>query len=106
MTALDLINFRRRFRFTQAECARAIGCSPRSISAWELGQNTIPDSIALACSAVCFGLPAYASTFEIEINGIPTPFVFTGNETLKYEARIKLPAFSFKPYGENVEVEL
>ena len=59
MTALDLINFRRRFKFTQAECARAIGCSPRSISAWELGQNTIPESIALACSAVCFGLPAY-----------------------------------------------
>jgi len=67
MTALDLINFRRRFKFTQAECARAIGCSPRSISAWELGQNTIPVSVALACSAVCFGLPAYGENVEVEL---------------------------------------
>jgi len=58
MDALELINFRRRFKLTQIECALALGCSVRSISAWELGR-TIPDSIALAASAYAFGLPKY-----------------------------------------------
>ena len=59
MNALDMINFRRRFGFTQAEAAQALGCSPRAIVNWEKGVTNVPESIALAASAVAFGLPKY-----------------------------------------------
>lgn len=64
MTAIDLIEFRRRFKLTQPECARALGCSPRSITEWEAGRNSIPDSVALAASAFAMGLPKYGSTLN------------------------------------------
>lgn len=57
MTSLELIQFRRRFHLTQNEASKALGCSPRAISNWEIGTTSIPDSIALAASAYAFGLP-------------------------------------------------
>lgn len=66
MTSLDLINFRRRFDFSQQEAAQALGCSPRAIYNWERGVTTIPESIALAASAVAMGLPKYGSILEVK----------------------------------------
>jgi len=57
MTSLELIQLRHRFKLTQNEAAKALGCSPRAISNWEIGTTSIPDSIALAASAFAFGLP-------------------------------------------------
>ncbi len=62
MTALDMIDFRRRFGWTQQEAARALGCSPRAIVNWEKGITNVPESIALACSAVAMNLPKYGVT--------------------------------------------
>jgi transcriptional regulator with XRE-family HTH domain len=59
MTSDELIELRQRFRWSQAEAANKLGCSPRSIANWEKGVNPIPDSIALAASAVCLNLPKY-----------------------------------------------
>lgn len=58
MTSRDLKDFRQRMCLTQQECAKALGCSPRSITAWESGSTAIPESVALAASAYAFGLPA------------------------------------------------
>ena len=59
MTAAELIKFRQRFGWSQAEAARRLGCSARSIVNWEQGTNQIPKSIALAVAAVAMNLPPY-----------------------------------------------
>jgi transcriptional regulator with XRE-family HTH domain len=59
MTSEDLIDFRKRFGWSQAEAARKLGCSPRSIFNWEQGQNQIPKYIALAAAAVAMNIPPY-----------------------------------------------
>lgn len=60
MNATDLIQLRNRFRWSQAEAAQQLGCSARSIANWEQGVNKIPESIALAASAVAMNLPPYS----------------------------------------------
>lgn len=62
MNADELIELRKRFGWSQTEAASQLGCSKRSITNWEKGINTIPDSIALAASAVCMNLPKYGKT--------------------------------------------
>lgn len=59
MTAAELLELRKRFGWSQAEAAKRLGCSHRSIANWENEINLIPDSIALAASAVCMNLPKY-----------------------------------------------
>lgn len=59
MTAAELIKLRRRLKWSQAEAARKLGCSARSIVNWEKGISKIPESIALAASAVMMNLPPY-----------------------------------------------
>jgi len=59
MTAAELLELRKRFGWSQAEAAKRLGCSQRSIANWENEINLIPDSIALAASAVCMNLPKY-----------------------------------------------
>lgn len=59
MNADELIELRKRFGWSQSEAALRLGCSKRSIANWEKGINPIPDSIALAASAVCMNLPKY-----------------------------------------------
>lgn len=61
MNADELIEFRKRFGLSRTKMAELIGCSARSISNWEKGVNKIPDSIALAASAVALNLPRYGS---------------------------------------------
>ncbi len=61
MNALDLIQFRSRFKLNQQQAAKALGCSPKAIFNWERGITQIPKSIALAASAYAFGLPPYGS---------------------------------------------
>lgn len=62
MNASDLIELRKRFGWSQAEAAIKLGCSRRSIANWEKEVNPIPDSIALAVSAVCMNLPKYGQS--------------------------------------------
>jgi len=59
MTASELIELRQRFHWSQAEAARQLGCSARSIVNWENGTNKIPKSIALAVAAVAMNVPPY-----------------------------------------------
>jgi DNA-binding transcriptional regulator YiaG len=59
MSASELIKLRERFHWSQAEAARNLGCSARSIVNWEAGINKIPKSIALAAAAVVMNLPPY-----------------------------------------------
>lgn len=61
MTADELIEFRDRFKWSQAEAARQLGVSRRSIVNWENGTAKIPQSVALAASAVAMNLPAYGA---------------------------------------------
>ncbi len=62
MTAAELLKLRRRLNWSQAEAARQLGCSTRSILNWEKGTNPIPKNIALAASAVLMNLPPYGKS--------------------------------------------
>lgn len=59
MTASELSKLRERLKWSQAEAAKQLGCSTRSIVNWENGTNKIPKSIALAAAAVMMNLPPY-----------------------------------------------
>lgn len=59
MTAAELRKLRERLNWSQAEAARNLGCSVRSITNWEKGVNRIPKSVALAAAAVMMNLPPY-----------------------------------------------
>lgn len=59
MTAKELIELRARLKWSQAEAARKLGCSARSIVNWEKGTAKIPQSVALAASAALMNLPPY-----------------------------------------------
>lgn len=64
MNAEELIKLRARLKWSQAEAARKLGCSARSIVNWESGARQIPRSIALAAAAVLMNLPAYGKNSE------------------------------------------
>lgn len=59
MTASELIKLRERLKWSQAEAARKLGCSARSIVNWEKGVTKIPKNIALAAGAVLMNIPPY-----------------------------------------------
>lgn len=59
MTAAELIELRKRLSWSQAEAARQLGCSARSIINWEKGIHDIPKNIALAAAAVVMNIPPY-----------------------------------------------
>jgi len=59
VTATQLAKWRAQFKLSQADAAKLIGCSRRSLQNWESGANTIPKNIAMAVSAATMGLPAY-----------------------------------------------
>ena len=46
---------------TQAQAARLLGVTDRTIRKWEDGERTPPVYLALACSALLHGLPPFAS---------------------------------------------
>jgi transcriptional regulator with XRE-family HTH domain len=57
MTPASFIAWRTRLKLRANAAAKALGCSPNSITAWERGKTPIPRYIALACAAIAFGLP-------------------------------------------------
>lgn len=59
MTANELIELRKRFKWSRAEAARRLGCSERSITNWEKGIHEIPKNISLAAAAVVMNIPSY-----------------------------------------------
>jgi len=61
MTPDELKAFRKRHHYSQATAAKALGCSLRAITNWERGKLPVPEYIALAASAVAFGLPPMGS---------------------------------------------
>lgn len=68
MTAAELVQLRKRLSWSQAEAARQLGCSPRSIINWEKGTNKIPLSIAFAATAVVMNLPPYGKPGPLILN--------------------------------------
>lgn len=61
MTANELSEFRNRLHLSRLELSEQIGCSQKSLFNWEKGINKIPNSIALAVSAVAMNLPKYGT---------------------------------------------
>lgn len=61
MTAAELKKWRERLHLSQADAARQLGCSRRSLQNWESGKHDIPKYIAMAVSAVSMALPPYGS---------------------------------------------
>lgn len=59
MTAEDLKRLRRKLGWSQAEAAKQLGCSTRSIVNWESASAKVPRTVALAASAILMSLPAY-----------------------------------------------
>lgn len=57
MTADGLRNFRKRLGLAQTALAAALGVSERALGRYELNYQPIPKTVALACSALAFGLP-------------------------------------------------
>lgn len=53
--AENLIYYRKRAGYTQAELAATLNYSDKSVSKWERGEG-IPDVIVLACLADCYGI--------------------------------------------------
>jgi DNA-binding XRE family transcriptional regulator len=51
MTAIELMQFRRKLGMSRAKLSDAIGASETAIKLWENGVNAIPKYIALACRA-------------------------------------------------------
>lgn len=54
-----LRQWRDRLDLSQREAADALGLSLRGYQYYEAGERKIGQHIALACSAVAFGLPPY-----------------------------------------------
>lgn len=52
-----LISLRRRLGLSQTKMALALGLGRRTLGLYEAGKSEIPKSVALACSALAFGLP-------------------------------------------------
>lgn len=44
------------------EAARRLGCSRESLRLWLAGKRRVPRYIALACSALAFGLPPWGKS--------------------------------------------
>jgi DNA-binding XRE family transcriptional regulator len=57
MGSLSLIELRRRLGMSQTKMAIALGVGRRTLGMYESGVSEIPKSVALACSALAFGLP-------------------------------------------------
>lgn len=46
------------------EAARQLGCSPNQLRKWLRGELPVPLTIALACSALAFGLPPWGGQLK------------------------------------------
>ncbi|MEQ1814372.1 MAG: helix-turn-helix transcriptional regulator [Candidatus Nitrotoga sp.] len=88
MDANDLIRFRARFKFTQKQAAKAIGCSARAIENWEKRIAPIPRSVAMAARA--FSLDPYP--LEDKIANKHPPKWRAGFRSLPHLPRNKYPS--------------
>ena len=67
MTAADFHAWRQRMGLKKNEAARALGIGVRTLDYYEAGQRSeggaapIPQTVALACAALAFGLPPYGA---------------------------------------------
>lgn len=66
MTGEELRRMRKTKRLTQADLARAIGYSRKSVISWENGVHPIADSAAAKITAACIG-PLHASKAPIAL---------------------------------------
>lgn len=57
MTPASLSAWRSRLGLNKSEAARRLGLSRNALEGYESGQRRIPLYIALACSALAYGLP-------------------------------------------------
>jgi transcriptional regulator with XRE-family HTH domain len=59
MTPADLRAWITMRNITDTEAAAEIGCSPNQLRKWLRGELSIKRTVALACSALAFGLPPW-----------------------------------------------
>jgi transcriptional regulator with XRE-family HTH domain len=59
MTPADFIALHDRLGISRAELCRRLGIAPNTGTAYALGRQRIPLTVALACAAVAFNLPPY-----------------------------------------------
>jgi len=57
MTATSLRAWRKRLGLSQRDAAEALGVSLRQYSDYERGIAEVPQTVALACAALAYGLP-------------------------------------------------
>jgi transcriptional regulator with XRE-family HTH domain len=59
MTAADLRTFVGHMGWSERETARRLGVSQNGLRRWLAGVSPVPLTIALACSALAYGLPPW-----------------------------------------------
>lgn len=64
MTAQSLTAWRSRLGLNKSEAAKRLGLSRNALEAYERGTRRTPLYIALACSALAYGLPPIGSKPE------------------------------------------
>lgn len=57
MKTETLLDFRRRLGLSQTKFAERLGIGRRTLGQYERGESEIPETVALACAALAFGLP-------------------------------------------------
>jgi transcriptional regulator with XRE-family HTH domain len=57
MNPASLIAWRSRLKLNKSEASRRLGLSRNALESYEKGERRIPLYIALACSALAYGLP-------------------------------------------------
>jgi transcriptional regulator with XRE-family HTH domain len=57
VTPASLTSWRIRLGLNKSEASRRLGLSRNALEAYEKGERRIPLYIALACSALAYGLP-------------------------------------------------
>lgn len=65
MTPADLRAWIEMRNLTDTEAAAEIGCSPNQLRKWLRGELPIKRTVALACSALAFGLPPWGGVASI-----------------------------------------
>ena len=59
MTGSDLKKWREITNNSQLSASKVLGCSRTALVRWEANNATLPRYIALACAAICNGIPPW-----------------------------------------------
>ena len=57
MTPESLLAWRERLKLSRTEAARRLGLARNTYRAYEAGKRPVPETVALACAAIAYGLP-------------------------------------------------